>query len=304
MRPPVALTGIVLRTPLLEETAAFYEGKFGLRIDEQTADLVALSGARDGDRPLVLKRDAEPGLDGLLFAMRNASELALAREEAEAEGLEPQAADPLLCGRAAFSVRDPAGTVLNFCAREAAPGAAGDEGRDGPLFLSHIVLNAVDPAELVAFYTKRLGFTVSDAYEKGLLTFLRCDQPQHHCVGISPGASNGLNHFAMDTGGLDRLMRGVSRLRAGGHLPLWGPGRHGPGGNIFAYFEDPTGFVPELTCDVLQIEDEAAWVAQEWARTPENGNVWLSGPPSPRALELMSGDAFPSDAARAAAVTR
>ena len=57
----------------------------------------------------------------------------------------------------------------------------------------------------------------------------------------------------MDCGSVDALMRGLSRMKALGHEPVWGPGRHGPGGNVFCYFEDPTGFVPEYTCEVIQI---------------------------------------------------
>ena len=50
--------------------------------------------------------------------------------------------------------------------------------------------------------------------------------------------------------------------------------------------------MPEFTCDVLQIDAGHEWRAREWARTPENGNVWLSGGPSPRAVELMNGGAL------------
>ena len=164
------------------------------------------------------------------------------------------------------------------------------------------MLNSRDPDRLVAFYRDVMGLRVSDAYEMSSLVFMRCDQPQHHSVGISPGASDGLNHFAMDCGNVDAVMRGISRMRRTGQAEIWGPGRHGPGGNIFCYFEDPSGFVPEFTCDVLQIEDDAAWRPQEWKRTPENGNTWLSGGPTERAVALMSGAAFPNSPARSARV--
>jgi hypothetical protein len=38
-----------------------------------------------------------------------------------------------------------------------------------------------------------------------------------------------------------------------------GPGRHGPGQNVFAYFEDADGGMIELYSDMLQIEDESTY---------------------------------------------
>ena len=81
-----------------------------------------------------------------------------------------------------------------------------------------------------------------------------------------------------------------------GFKPLWGPGRHGPGGNVFCYFEDPSGLVCEFTCELFQIEDEASWIAKEWERTADNGNVWGTGGPSQRAIDLMSGRRAPAAA--------
>ena len=34
---------------------------------------------------------------------------------------------------------------------------------------------------------------------------------------------------------------------------MWGPGRHGPGSNTFAYFQDPNGFVAEYTTALEEI---------------------------------------------------
>ena len=170
-------------------------------------------------------------------------------------------------------------------------------GDDRPLYPSHVVINSPDALRLVEFYTKTLGFVVTDAYEKELLTFLRCDQPQPHCIAISPAETAGLNHFALDCRDLDSVMRSVGRMQALGYTPIWGPGRHGPGGNIFCYYQDPDSFVPEFTCDVLQIADPDRWEPKEWPRIPINGNVWGTGGPTPRALELMSGIVSRNDSA-------
>ena len=38
---------------------------------------------------------------------------------------------------------------------------------------------------------------------------------------------------------------------------LWGPGRHGAGGNLFTYHLDPAGCVVEYYADLIKIYDEA-----------------------------------------------
>ncbi len=298
MQPPIALTGLVLETPLLDETADFYVTGFGLAEVSRTADHVALGSLAAPRPPLVLRRAPEARLGGLSFAVRDAAALGEARSDLAAAGLDPGeiAAD-------AFTIADPDGAILTLHVGADASIGTLPQPTDRPLFLSHVVLNSRRPDRLVGFYRDVLGLRISDCYEKSLLIFMRSDQPQHHCVGISPGATDGLNHFAMDCGNIDAVMRGVSRMHRMGSKEVWGPGRHGPGGNVFCYFEDPTGFVPEFTCDVLQIADDASWQPHEWKRTPENGNVWLSGGPTERAAELMSGAGFPSARARLALST-
>lgn len=289
MQPIKALIGVTLHTPHMQAMADFYAGAFGLAISAVGPEETGLRGAAGTPRQLVLRRAEQQGLAGLTFAMGSAHDVDQSAAALRAAGVVILQSPGASADGHAFVAVDPDGLQLCFAA--AAPTDPIPAKGDKPLYLSHVVINTPQPDRMLAFYRDVLGFTVSDAYEKGLLSFLRCDQPQHHCLGISPAKASGLNHFAMDCGGIDALMRGVGRMKAKGHSPVWGPGRHGPGGNIFCYFEDPDGFVPEFTCDVLQIEDPAAWQPQEWTRTPENGNTWLTGGPSPRAIELMSGQA-------------
>lgn len=290
MRPPIAFTGLVLETPRLDETVVFYADQFGLAAGTRDNDEVQLAALGAPRPPLTLRLGPAPRLVELAYAYPDEAALAQARAEAEEAGLDPAN------HRDGFAVRTPDRMLVSFAVGSDASVAPLADAADRPLFLSHAVVNSRDPERLVAFFRDRLGFRVSDRYEKGLLTFLKCDQPQHHCLGIAPADVDGLNHFAMDTGTIDALMRGLSRMKARGHEPVWGPGRHGPGGNVFCYFEDPSGFVPEYTCEVLQIADDAAWQPTEWQRTPENGNVWLTGGPSPRAAALMSGVGLPGHA--------
>src|SRR5258708_2108734 len=41
-----------------------------------------------------------------------------------------------------------------------------------------------------------------------------------------------------------------------GFAPVWGPGRHGPGNNVFGYFVGPHGGVIEYTAEVEELDDD------------------------------------------------
>ena len=156
----------------------------------------------------------------------------------------------------------------------------------GPDRLSHIVLNSVDLQRSVNFYTDVLGFTISDWYEDDQMIFLRCNT-KHHCVVLAPGKWTSLNHVAFEVASGDQVMRALGRIRKAGFDSIWGPGRHGPGGNVFCYFIDPAGNVIEYTAELLEIGED--WEAKSWARTSENADVWgTSGGISPEIIAAMS----------------
>jgi hypothetical protein len=47
----------------------------------------------------------------------------------------------------------------------------------------------------------------------------------------------------------------MGRMKDNGYPIEWGPGRHGPGNNVFAYFCGPDEVPLEYAADVLQIDD-------------------------------------------------
>ncbi|MER8100853.1 VOC family protein [Kitasatospora sp. NPDC094016] len=156
----------------------------------------------------------------------------------------------------------------------------------GPDRLSHVVLNSPDLDAARTFYTDVLGFTVSDTYENDLMVFLRCNS-QHHCVVLAPGEWATLNHVAFEVRDTDEVMRSLGRMRKAGFDTIWGPGRHGPGGNVFCYFQDPVGNVIEYTSDLIEVGPD--WQAHAWPRTQENADVWgTSGGITPTVARAMA----------------
>ena len=161
-----------------------------------------------------------------------------------------------------------------------------------PRRLCHVGLNTPRFEQIVEFYTDFLGFRVSDWIENQMV-FLRCDR-RHHVIVFSRADYASVNHVAYVMANVDDVMKGVSKLRARGQEPAWGPGRHGPGNNIFCYYEDPAGYVVEFSSDIEYIEDEATRKPAVWRRVPETADLWgTAGVPSPDVRKAMAGDPDP-----------
>ena len=133
---------------------------------------------------------------------------------------------------------------------------------DRPIGLSHVVLNSSDADAAERFAVDQFGFQVSDRTK--MMTFVRCDR-KHHCVAYVRAGYSSLNHIAFEMPGLEAVMRGIGRLRDAGYPVVWGPGRHGPGNNVFGYFIGPHGGVIEYTAEVQEVgEDYKVGGPDDW----------------------------------------
>lgn len=145
----------------------------------------------------------------------------------------------------------PEGQVYRFVPEQKV--AALPAHRDRPVQLSHVVLNAADVDAAERFAVETLGFKVSD--RTAHMTFVRCNR-KHHCIAFARAGFSSLNHIAFEMADVDGVMRGIGRLRDAGFECTWGPGRHGPGNNVFGYFVAPFGANIEYTAEVEEVDDD------------------------------------------------
>lgn len=122
------------------------------------------------------------------------------------------------------------------------------------------------------FAVENLGFKVSDRTRH--MTFVRCNR-KHHCLAYARAGFSSLNHVAFDMPSLESVMRGIGRPRDAGYPVVWGPGRHGPGNNVFGYFVGPHGGVVEYTSEVSEV-DESYKVGgpEDWKWPPGRIDHW------------------------------
>jgi catechol 2,3-dioxygenase-like lactoylglutathione lyase family enzyme len=162
------------------------------------------------------------------------------------------------------------GEILRFLAdtTEVAP----LQGRDLPVKLTHIVFNSVDAEVSGHLIEEALGFRVSDR-TKGMV-FVRCNE-SHHSTAFARAGFASLNHIAFEMEDIDAVMRGIGRLRDHAMTPAWGPGRHGPGANVYAYFIAPFGPVVEFSTAVEKVTaDYRTGSPEDWTWPPGRIDQW------------------------------
>jgi catechol 2,3-dioxygenase-like lactoylglutathione lyase family enzyme len=140
------------------------------------------------------------------------------------------------------------------------------------LKIGHLGLYCRDLPRMVDFYTRVLGFQVSDVNEKGM-TFLRFGADHHSFVlarmpeGEAPSGGTVLQQIALEVADLDTLKRIRAHLVAQG-ARVQGPIKHeGPGSDYTFDFEDPEGNRLQFFSDMDQIgADGKSRPKAEWRR--------------------------------------
>jgi len=254
----LALTGAA-------EAADFLVNVWGMAPAEVRGNTHYLRGSGRFPYLVALEESAEPFLRSTTFVC-SAERLEELKRSVAAAGLAARpvvSADP--GGGEGILVELAEGEVLRFLAgaEEVAP----IEGHDLPVKLTHVVFNSADAEATGHLVEDALGFRVSDR-TRGMV-FVRCND-SHHSTAFARAGFASLNHIAFEMEDMDGVMRGIGRLRDNGMAPAWGPGRHGPGANVFAYFIAPFGPVIEFSTAVEKVpEDYRVGAPEDWT-WPEN----------------------------------
>ncbi len=190
---------------------------------------------------------------------------------------------------AGFYVTGPEGEPYRFVAEKDATVKLPSQPQH-PLQLAHVVFNSRDREAGTRTLTDVFGFKLSDRTR--VMNFLRCDD-LHHAVAYADAKQLSLNHIAFEMPDLDSMMRGIGRVMDAGIETVWGPGRHGPGNNAFAYFIAPFGACVEYTSEIQRVDDSyRTGQPDDWQWPPGRTDHWGIGKRDNARL-AASGDAFP-----------
>ncbi|MDR5832534.1 VOC family protein [Caballeronia sp. LP006] len=172
-------------------------------------------------------------------------------------------------GGAGFYAAGLEGEPFRFVAEAEPPPEPLPTERANPIRVAHVVFNTRDRAAATRMFTDVFGFKVSDSTR--FMTFLRCDD-LHHVIAYADSKQPTLNHIAFEMKDTDAVLRGMGRLKDAGCGTVWGPGRHGPGDNVFAYFVGPFGACIEYTAEIMRVDDDYVTGTPDTWKFPDGRN--------------------------------
>jgi 2,3-dihydroxy-p-cumate/2,3-dihydroxybenzoate 3,4-dioxygenase len=260
------LRSIELELPDVAQAADFLERVWGLVPAGSSGDTRFFRGTGDHPYILALAKAAAPCVAAITFSGSGEELDAVRRRNGSPRRIKFNVPG----GGEGFEVRGPEAQTYRFIEEASVPETLKDA--DKPIQLTHAVINSLDVEASERFAVEKLGFQVSD--RTGHMRFLRCNR-KHHCVAYAKSELSSLNHIAFEMRDVDAVMRGITRLREAGYESVWGPGRHGPGNNVFGYFVAPYGGVIEYTAEVSEVGDDyRVGAPEDWKWPPGRMDHW------------------------------
>ena len=267
-----SLHHLMLGSPEPAQLADFYIRALGYAA-EPCGDVILARGA---DRRLGFTPGPARTLQEAGYALEDASEMDRLKFRLQAGGVSWEE-DATAFFSEAVSVIDPDGARISFGLGTTEPAPSQDDAVRIAR-LQHVVRASRQPERVARFITEALGFSLSDNVvdaEGGVRTaFMRCSR-EHHSFAVFKAAEDRLDHHCYEVADWNAVRDWCDHFSAE-RIPLqWGPGRHGPGNNLFVFVHDPDGNWVELSAE-LEIVDHERPVGV-WPHEERTFNSWGQG---------------------------
>jgi catechol 2,3-dioxygenase-like lactoylglutathione lyase family enzyme len=227
---------------------------------------------RGHGRRLIVGRGAPGAVPWIALAMQNAEQLSSYAAALDKLGVRRDRSPTPLFGVEGFAVIDPDGRRIVF----GLPALIPEIESKSTARLQHFVCASTRLDEMLRFYRDKLGMRESDRVLEGediAAVFLRSD-PEHHSFATFRAPESRPDHHCYETSGWMDIRDWGDRM-ASLRIPLWwGPGRHGPGNNLFFMIEDPEGHKVEFSAELELMPQEAEF--RTWPHEQRTLNLWGS----------------------------
>ena len=283
------LTSVTVGVPNLDPSRDFYRD-FGL-----VEGSPGRFSSRFGGEQLVLLEQPERGVLEIGIGCHDADDIArtasaLSRADVDGRVSESliQVCEPVTGLRLRIEIAPPIQPHVGTAHVENSHGARPRQDRRAPGIierepirprkLGHVVIGTPDRGATQDFFTRVLGFQLSD--QRGdHMAFMRCST-DHHNIAVSQAPRHFLHHTSWEVDDIDQVAQGAGDLLAVDPARhLWGLGRHFYGSNYFWYFRDPAGHYAEYMSDLDEITDGEVWAIQT---AGQRGGAKAWGPPMPK----------------------
>ncbi len=264
---PARLHHLRRDSPQPERLARFYGDLLGDRVENLQENLWLVRGH---GRKLLIGEGAAGSVPYFALRMPDAVQLAAYARELDRRGVARLPSPTPLFDEGAFAVADPDGRQVVVGLSKDDSAVAGLPGR-----LQHFVCASARLPETVKFYLD-MGMLESDrVLDNGTLTacFLRSD-PEHHSFAAFRAPESRADHHCYETGGWMDIRDWADHMGRLGIALWWGPGRHGPGNNLFFMIEDPDGHKVEFSAELELMPKGMPY--RTWPHEQRTLNLWGS----------------------------
>ena len=257
--------GIESKDP--EKLARFYSKTMLMDIISLKKNVWHCSGP---NRLLIFVPGESQKLSFAAFACFDEHDLQKIKKRVLREGLNLKSFDSLYLERGAFSLLDPDGNVIVF-------GIPLQEKSVKNSFnapLQHLTLQSSDLYKFIDFYQTKLGFSLSDRVinKGGLITtcFMRSNS-EHHSLACFKSDKAAMDHHSYEVGDWNLIKDWCDHFSTLGIKLFWGPGRHGPGNNLFVFIQDYDGNKIEISAELEMVCNRQII---DWPHEARTLNLW------------------------------
>jgi catechol 2,3-dioxygenase len=248
--------------------AAFYGGVLDMSSERE---LGGVHFVRGPGRRLMISSGESGRFPHAGFALRDEEGFEGLRRRAVENHVSTRAFDVPYFKPGAFAVSDPDGNTIVFGLAIEEPSF---EGRPLHAPIQHLTLASRNIEAIEAFYAGKLGFGVSDRVlsdgGKLMTSFMRSNH-EHHNLGCFYQDRTGVDHHSYEAGEWDRIRDWCDHFASRGISLMWGPGRHGPGNNLFVFIKDPDGNWIEISAELEVMHDRPV---KNWRHEERTLNLW------------------------------
>lgn len=222
------------------------------------------------NRQILIKEGMKNRLEFAAFSCRDEEGLNLLKERVKEEGIEVINLQPDLFQNDAISIVDQDGHNISFGLSK--PNMNAESVLNGPL--QHLTFSTLNVEKFVDFYVGKLGFCISDRvlHSNGNLAtcFVRSNH-EHHTVACFKSDRIGVDHHSYEAGEWNAIRDWCDHFASMNIELMWGPGRHGPGNNLFVFVEDPDGNWIEISAELEVIHGRPS---KDWPQEERTLNLW------------------------------
>jgi|TARA_X000001036_G_scaffold363545_1_gene347448 catechol-2,3-dioxygenase len=251
-----------------ERLSNFYSNIMDMKIDKLSSDKFLCDGP---SRKIIITLGKDKTLSHAGMVCRNENNLNGFKDFLNQKELKLKDYNSELYKPGSFSVEDPDKNVLCFGVLKD-KSTASLNGIHAPL--QHLTFASEDVVSFQNFYENKLGFQVTDRVVKNngeLATCFTTSNHEHHTIACFKSSKKGMDHHSYEAGDWNHIKGWCDHFASNNIKLMWGPGRHGPGNNLFVFIEDIDGNWIEISAELETVHGRPV---KNWPQEERTLNLW------------------------------